>query len=616
MQSYEYNRDSLKRALENQIRRVNAKIEYYDLWDNRLSTMRLVVFLSGLALVYLTARIGNPWLFSATILIFLASFVGLVRHHRNIDNARDRAKRWITIRSTHLARMSLDWDNIPKKHLVDVDTHHPFAHELNIIGKHSLLELMDTAIYPGGSEKLTSWFTDTEPALSEIEGRRALIRELKPLSYFRDLLQLKAMQVHAKTDPRDWDMPTLFQWLRMAKGRSFLKSLVLVGSLAAINILLIILFLMGVTGAYFIISFFAYLFIYNLHSDKIEGIFDDAYRMEKLLRRFNNVLEYLETYSYKTGCKLSDFCAIFHNTESRPSRFLKKIIRLTAAASLEKNEIFHALVNFLLPWDLYFSHRLNLYKITLAEKLEPWLDRFYELEALCSIANFSWLNPDYVFPDILSEKNTPALKADNLGHPLIKRKTKVTNDLKIEHAGNLLLITGSNMSGKSTFLRTLGINLCLTFAGGPVNATEFQTIPLRIFSSINVSDSLDEGLSHFYAEVKRLRAMLDELEKRHQWPLFFMVDEIFKGTNNRERLTGSTALLKYVAGKNGIGVVSTHDLELAQLEQEIPELHNWHFEETIEDGRMSFKYKLKDGPCPTTNALKIMEMEGLPVNSP
>ncbi len=615
MQPYESERESLKHALGNQIRRLNSRIEYYDQWDNRISTMRLIVFLCGIVLVYLTAWVSNAWLFSMTILIFLATFIGLVRQHRKIDSARDKAKRWVTIRSTHLARMSLDWENIPERHFIDISSHHPFAHELNIIGRHSLLELMDTAIYPGGSEKLTSWFTETDPNLSKIEERRALVKELKPLSYFRDLLQLKALQVQAKTDPRDWDMPTLFEWLQMAKGRSYIKSLVLVGSLAAINILMIVLFLTGVIKAYFILSFVVYLFVYNLQSDKIEGLFDDAYRLEMLLRRFKNILEYLEAYSYRPGSKLFGFCAIFHNTKDRPSRFLKKIIHLTAAASLEKNEIFHAIVNFLVPWDLYFAHRINQYKITLTDKLEPWLDRFYELEALCSIANFSWLNPDYVFPEILSDDGAFVLRASNLGHPLIRRKTKVTNDLEIEHAGNLLLLTGSNMSGKSTFLRTLGINLCLTFAGGPVNAAEFQTIPLRIFSSINVSDSLDEGLSHFYAEVKRLRAMLDELTSHFQRPLFFMVDEIFKGTNNRERLTGSTALLKYVAGKNGIGVISTHDLELAQLEQEIPELHNWHFEETIENDRMSFKYKLKNGPCPTTNALKIMEMEGLPVKS-
>jgi DNA mismatch repair ATPase MutS len=264
-----------------------------------------------------------------------------------------------------------------------------------------------------------------------------------------------------------------------------------------------------------------------------------------------------------------------------------------------------------MPWDLYFAQKLSSYKQDLAPHLSKWVDHFYKLEAFSSMANFSWLNPHYRFalPDTNAKK---PFEATSLGHPLIPEKQKVTNDVAIQAKGDILLITGSNMAGKSTFLRTMGINLAMCFSGAPVNAERLSAIPFRLFSSINVSDSLDDGLSHFYAEVKRLRELLNLLEDNHPTPVFFMVDEIYRGTNNRERLRGSEAFLKNVAGKNGVGLVSTHDLELAQLENSISQLSNWHFEETIEGGKMSFEYKLKPGPCPTTNALKIMEMEGLP----
>jgi DNA mismatch repair ATPase MutS len=228
------------------------------------------------------------------------------------------------------------------------------------------------------------------------------------------------------------------------------------------------------------------------------------------------------------------------------------------------------------------------------------------------MGNFAWLSNNYTFSLPTNNDETPVIKAKKLGHPLIKKKNKVANDVSIENVGNIQLITGSNMAGKSTYLRTVGINLSLCYAGAPVNASSLETVLFRLFSSINVTDSLDEGLSHFYADVKRLRALIEELEAPHQHPLFFMVDEIYRGTNNRERLTGSEAFLKHVAGKNGVGLVSTHDLELAQLEEEISTLSNWHFEETIENGKMRFEYKLKSGPCPSTNALKIMQMENLP----
>ena len=265
-----------------------------------------------------------------------------------------------------------------------------------------------------------------------------------------------------------------------------------------------------------------------------------------------------------------------------------------------------------MPWGLFFSMKLENLKEDIEPKLTKWLDKFYELEALNSLANFTLLNPEYTFPTFKEDSNT-LFKAEKLGHPLIQEDQKVANDFEVNPGKDLFLITGSNMAGKSTFLRTVGINLVLAYSGAPVNAESLNTGLFRIFTSINVTDSLGDGLSHFYAEVKRLRYLLDELNKEDEIPLFFFVDEIYKGTNNRERFAGSAAFLKEVAGKNGIGMISTHDLELADLKSEIDQLSNWHFVESISNGKMSFEYKLKSGPCPSTNAITIMKMEGLPV---
>ena len=200
-----------------------------------------------------------------------------------------------------------------------------------------------------------------------------------------------------------------------------------------------------------------------------------------------------------------------------------------------------------------------------------------------------------------------------LGHPLIPADEKVCNDFSLMQQGTLVIITGSNMAGKSSFLRTLGVNLALAYAGGPVNADHLETGLFRLFSTIRVSDSVTDGFSYFYAEVRRLKALLDALEAEHPYPLFFLIDEIFKGTNNRERLIGSRAYIRALVGRNGMGLISTHDLELVQLADEIPQVRNAHFREEVVDGRMVFDYRLRPGPCPTTNALKIMQLEGLPV---
>jgi DNA mismatch repair ATPase MutS len=226
------------------------------------------------------------------------------------------------------------------------------------------------------------------------------------------------------------------------------------------------------------------------------------------------------------------------------------------------------------------------------------------------LANFAWLNPDYTWPDLVA---APHFVAQRLGHPLIPHDERVYNDYAVTELGTIALITGSNMAGKSSFLRTIGINLCLAYMGGPVVADSLQTTLFRVYSSIQIHDSLADGFSFFYAEVRRLQALLAAWRQEDERPLCFLIDEIFRGTNNRERLIGSRSYIRALAGGHGIGFIATHDLELVQLADELPGIKNFHFRDAVVNGRMVFDYKLHPGPCPTTNALKIMELAGLPV---
>ncbi len=602
----------METAIKNQIRRLQQKVDNLQQLTKRISSIRLGAFLAGMLLIYLAARSGNSWLFAITAIAAIAAFMWLISRHRKIDEAIEQFSAWKKIRRRHLARKILNWDEIPR-HSLSVDKYrsHPFARDYNIIGKHSLLQLIDTTTYQGSRNYVKTWLLNRQPDIAELSERQKLIKELKPMAHFRDRIHLYASTAQKKKKETDWNMQQLLQWLGSTHKNGYTTPLIILGSLAVINITLLALFLIGIIGPFVIFSFVIYMLTYNFYSSKISGLFDEARQIEKLLTQFRPVLLYLESFTYQKESKLAGFCNVYHQPDKKPSHYLKKIIRIASAASSQSSELIWLLLNIIGPWDMYYAKKLNAYKNELEPKLTHWLERFYRLEALNCIANFAWLNDDYIFA-LPNSDETSAFKAERLGHPLIPENKKVTNDLTIENTGDILLITGSNMAGKSTFLRTIGINLCLCFAGAPVNAAAFQTIPFRLFSSINVTDSLDEGLSHFYAEVKRLRELLDELNKVHSYPLFYMVDEIYRGTNNRERLKGSTAFLKQISEKNGIGLISTHDLELSQLETEITTLSNWHFEETIENGEMHFEYKLKHGPCPTTNALKIMKMEGLP----
>lgn len=612
-----YSRDSLRAALRNQLRRLKEKSEGLERRSRRLSNFRLAAFLGGMGLLYVVARWQNPWLFGLALLLFAGGFAALVILHRKVDRAAEKFRIWGEIRRGHLNRMELNWQEIPWRPPPEAASDHPFARDLNLVGEHSLLHLADTATFEGGRSTLTRWLLARRPPLERLPERLKLVRELRALPHFRDRLTLRARTAKRMREETDWSMKQLQEHLEHPRPFRIVPALLLLGALSGANLLLLGLWLGGVTAPWVILSFVLYLLAYNYHSGKVRGLFEESYQMEKLLSRFHAILGYLEEYPFRAGSALEAFCEPFHSREStreRPSRFLRRILRLSAAGAAQKSQIGWLLLNAAVPWDLFFTWKLERYKKALRPRLNRWMKRFYRLEALSSLANLAWLNPGYslVLPSEAEDRDEPPFLAKEIGHPLIPASRKVTNDVVIDNIGDLLLITGSNMSGKSTFLRTLGINLALCFAGGPVNAAELRTFPFRLFSTINIADSLERGLSHFYAEVKRLRRLLELLEDDDPLPLFFVVDEIYKGTNNRERMQGSEAFLKTVAGRNGVGLVSTHDLELASLEEEIPSLTNWHFEETIRDGRMSFEYKLKPGPCPTTNALRIMEMEGLP----
>jgi DNA mismatch repair ATPase MutS len=270
------------------------------------------------------------------------------------------------------------------------------------------------------------------------------------------------------------------------------------------------------------------------------------------------------------------------------------------------------------PWDVFFALRLTRARHELAERLPAWLERFAEFEALSALATFAYLNPAATYPqvgpaDAPGVPDGPILNGVQIGHPLIPGGARVCNDFALERVGQIAIITGSNMSGKSSLLRALGVNLALAYAGGPVVAEGLRARACRLFACIRVADSVTDGFSYFYAEVRRLRALLDALNAPDAAPLIYLIDEIFRGTNNRERLIGSRAYIRALAGGHGAGVVSTHDLELVRLADELPDAHNLHFREDVIDGRMAFDYLLRPGPSPTTNALRIMALEGLPV---
>jgi hypothetical protein len=604
-------------ALERQISRSQWHIRQRERVSNRFSWTRVAVFFGGLALS-IVGYIGRGWWLVLPIaLVTIVVYAVLAYIHGKFERSIRDFRLWQHLKRTHLARMRLDWESIPDAYVDPIPADHPFASDLDIVGSRSLHRLINTAISREGTKRLQHWLLATVPDKDAITRRQALVRELTPLSRFRDKLTLRAI-LSSRRIAEQLEDERFAQWLRHGSGTSALP-LLLLGStaLCLLTLILLVLNIVGVLGAWWILSLVISAALF-LNTKAIRGdLFEDAYSLRDGFATLGGVFAYLEAYPYGTHIHLKKLCEpFFADSQHRPSRLLNQVSRIATAATLSQNRFLWIPLNALVPWDTYYAYLLRGYRQTLAERLPLWLDTWFELEALCSLATFAYLNPDYRLPNIAMTDefaNEAHLTVQAVGHPLLDDTQKVTNDFALQRLGEVVIITGSNMAGKSTFLRTLGINLCLAYTGGPVNAQAFSTTLFRVFTCIKVSDSVTDGYSYFYAEVRRLKALLGALGDKG-YPLFFLVDEIFKGTNNRERLIGSRSYVRALAGKHCLGCISTHDLELVSLERTLPNVENYHFREEVVNGTMVFDYRLRSGPSPTTNALKIMQLEGLPVD--
>ena len=573
--------------------------------SSRYTKWRLAIFIAGLVSVVTLYKSG--WFNTGNLVLaaFVALFLVVAAYHTRLEARIHRLRLWKRIKYVHLARIRLDWPNIPVR-TFEEPVSHLYANDLDLVGPHSLMHLLDSTVSDQGRLRLSEWLLTQPPVQGGWETRQRLVKELTPRSLFRDRLELEAYL----TGEQEINGRRLAAVLEHCVDFPRLNLILAVQSLLALTtITLGIGALLSWMPGYWMFSFAAYALIY-LQTDQGEELLEHAVGLHHEMERFGKVMGYLEHQARRKGSALCTTCAPLLVPGARPSAHVAQAARVLHAISIKAHPLVHLIINAVCPWDLWWTRRLRQIQRSIQRQIPTWLDRLAEVEAASALATFAYLHPHYVWPDLATEVS---LNANQLGHPLIQPGSRVTNNIHFSGLGTIHLITGSNMSGKSTFLRTVGINVCLAQAGAPVCATAFEWSWSRPACCIRVNDSLDAGLSFFYAEVKRLKSILTATQEQHAPPVLFLIDEIFKGTNNRERLIGSRAYINALSTGNGFGMVSTHDLELTDLEKEIASLDNAHFRETVTGGALEFDYTLRPGPCPTTNALKIMQLEGLPV---
>jgi hypothetical protein len=601
-------------AMQNQIRRLEEQTRGLQVLADRYAWLRLALAAVGLAASITALLTAGTWLFVAFLAVALPAFGLAVWQHRRVEDSITRRRLLRQLYEEQVARSSLDWESMPATFPQPLRPEHPFEADLDLTGPRSLHRLLDRATTHGGSRRLRDWLAEPEPDVEEIRCRQALVCELVPRFLLRDRLALNA--ILAARGYRTWRAENLLAWLAEHPPEVTLRRwLGLLSALAAANGLLFLADRLGLLPPWWQVAWAAYLLLWLARSRVAIAALNEAAALQGAFQQLRAALGQLERFAYHGAPRLRELCAPFLDRAHRPSAYLASVGRILAAMGLRTNPLLGFLLNAVVPWDFFFAHRLARTKRELARRAPAWLEVWFELEALASLANLAYLNPEYTMPVLRKEsgEGRPPFEARGLGHPLLPVGNKVRNDFAVPALGQVGILTGSNMAGKSVFMKTVGSNLALAQAGGPVDAEELKSVPFRLFTSMDIADSVTGGISYFYAEVRRLKALLTELQRECQLPLFYFVDEILRGTNNRERRIGSRAYIRALAGSRGVGLIATHDLELARLAEEMPQVRNLHFRDHLVGSRMVFDYILRPGPSPTTNALRIMELEGLPV---
>lgn len=571
----------------------------------RLANLRAVAFV-GAALALAVTYFGRApgWGYWAGAGLAAAYVALAVIHHRVIRREEAaRIRRQVSERG--IGRLTGQWHAFPGRGERYQTEGHLYAADLDVFGQGSLFQLCDETATRAGEERLASWLAAPAPE-PVVRDRQGAVRELVPMLDFREGLAVEGARLSAaKADPAGF--------VRWCEGGPYLQSIrwarLLPWFLPALSLGVFALSRLGVLPAWagwplLIVQ----LFVVLGTGGTLREMFERLSAGEAGFHRYEALIALVEARQLQHPLLQTLQRGLQSQGAEKVSTHLAGLGRRYAFAELRRNGQVHGVVNFLFLWDLIWIFRLEAWRREHGKQVRIWFEALAELEALGSLAALSFARPTFSFPEVGGPLH---FRAEGLGHPLLDRP--VVNDVSLPEPRTALLVTGSNMSGKTTLLRAMGANAVLALAGAPVCARALSLSVLQVLTSMRVKDSLERGVSYFYAEVSRLKQLLDAGEARGG-KVLFLLDEILLGTNTVERQLASREVLALFLRQGGIGAVSTHDLSLATLADATEfRVRNVHFRDTLSDGQMTFDYRLRDGVVDTTNALRVLRQAGIPV---
>jgi hypothetical protein len=570
-----------------------------------ISTFRLLAFLFAAAIFAFGLSREQFYVFYLGLPLILL-FIFLIVKHNSIKERIGFLEKVIKINEDALLRLSGQWTSFFDSGERFVDNEHPFTTDLNIFGHGSLFQYINsTSSFTGEKTLVTQLRVGAD--LEEINPRQQAISDLAGRLDFRQHFQAEGTNTFFKThDPAD-----LFSWSEEKPSINRKNLMEYLWVLPVLTLVLLILAVLQVIPlGFFLFTLILQVIIAGLGEKSVRDAFSNTEKAVDQLKRYVRLLRYIKAENFKAPFLLDLKQKLFSDSRTALDQ-IKALSKIGDRINLRYgNPLIYFPVNIALLWDLHTLKKLDGWKRQSGFSLREWFNIVGEFEALSSLAVIAHDHPEWVYPRVSG--GTPVYEAKSLGHPLIGEELRVNNDLRLPGSGSALIITGSNMSGKSTYLRTAGINLVLAYAGAPVCAEQMSCSLMSIFSKMQIHDNLTEKVSTFYAELKRIKMIIDAAQTGA--PLIFLLDEIFRGTNSRDRIFSTRNVVKQLHKLSTIGLITTHDLELSVLEKEYPEsITNYHFTDEIDDEGIHFDYKLKAGVSQTANAVALMKMIGIEV---
>ena len=478
------------------------------------------------------------------------------------------------------------------------DPTHFFSYDIDLFGRGSFFQYLNRTTIKTGKEKLASIFTAN--SIDDIESKQNSIKELAEKPKWRQQFSATGSLIKVNTS-----IKIIVNWLHQHSFFTPNSMRFLPNAFGLVSLGLFLLsYLDLIPNSVIVTWFFIGLGITGIYIKKINNLYLHANKAKETFKQYHQLLAFIEKETFTSEILKQQQKEIKSETKKASEIFLE-FSKILDAFDQRNNMIIGIFANAFALRDLHHSYKIEQWIHTYLEKVDSWFEVIAFFDAENSLANFNFNHPDFSFPNISSKKTT--INAEDLGHPLLSKEKRVTSSVTI-NTEEFFIITGANMAGKSTFLRTISLSIVMANMGLPVCASSFKYAPIKLITSMRTSDNLSEDESYFFSELKRLKFIVDTISKDSY---FIILDEILKGTNSTDKAIGSRKFVQKLVASNSTGIIATHDLSLCEITNELPEVKNYYFDAEIINDELYFDYKLKDGICKNMNAsflLKKMEI--------